>query len=151
TFFSVTPAKVHAGSAPSIALRIEELHVHKVSVRVTFFALRGNGTTVDIDGGRIATGQRVHLKWPQNVNLKQGRYRVILHATGPHGLQLARGAHASGRTTLTVLKARPKPKPAPTTTAPPPPPTLGGTFPVAGPYSFGDGFGAPRKGYTHQG
>ena len=155
-FFSVTPAKVHAGSALHIAVRIDELHVHKVSARVTFFALRGNGTTIDIDGGRIATGKRVHLKWPKHAKLKQGRYRVILHATGPHNLQLVRGAHASGRTTLTVTKPKPEPKPKPapittTTTTPPPPPTPGGTFPVAGPYSFGDGFGAPRKGYTHQG
>jgi murein DD-endopeptidase MepM/ murein hydrolase activator NlpD len=157
-FFSVAPAKVRAGSALRIAVRIDELHVHQVSVRVTFFALRGNGATIDVDSGRIATGRRVHLTWPKHAKLKQGRYRVILHATGPHNLQLARGAHASGRTTLTVTKPKPKPKPKPaptptttTTTTPPPPPTLGGTFPVAGPYSFGDGFGAPRKGYTHQG
>ena len=109
--------------APHIAVRIDELHVHKVSVRVTFFALRGNGTTIDVDGGRVATGKRVHLKWPKHAKLKQGRYRVILHATGPHNLQLARGAHASGRTTLTVTKPKPRPKPTPaptttTTTAP---------------------------------
>ena len=62
------------------------------------------------------------------------------------------GAHDADRD---EPKPRPKPTPAPTTTTttapPPPPPTPGGTFPVAGPYSFGDGFGAPRKGYTHQG
>jgi murein DD-endopeptidase MepM/ murein hydrolase activator NlpD len=37
----------------------------------------------------------------------------------------------------------------PTTTTPAAPGTM--IFPVAGPHTFGDGFGAARKGHTHQG
>lgn len=145
TLFSVTPRTVRAGHAPRIDVRIDEPHVHRVSLRVTFLALRGNGTTLDVDGGRQPTGRRVVVAWPAHATLTAGRYRVILHATGPHGLQLARGAHASGRTTLTV---KPAPAPAPVVT---PPEGANGTFPVQGPHTYGDRFGAPRKGYTHQG
>src|SRR5262249_4086250 len=112
--------------------------------------LRGNGQTLVISGGRHRTGHRIVLAWPKGAKLHVGRYRVILHAVGPHGLQLRRDAHASGRATLTVTHV-PKPKPAPASTPTTTTPTTGGTFPVQGPYSYGDGFGAPRKGYTHQG
>ena len=37
----------------------------------------------------------------------------------------------------------------PTTTTPAPTGSM--IFPVAGPHTFGDGFGAPRSGHTHQG
>jgi murein DD-endopeptidase MepM/ murein hydrolase activator NlpD len=37
----------------------------------------------------------------------------------------------------------------PTTTTPAPAGSM--IFPVAGPHTFGDGFGAPRSGHTHQG
>ena len=95
-----------------------------------------------------------------------------LHAVDDLGRTLVRQAHASGRATLTVLPApKPKPKsapvtkPAPAAAAPAPAPAAtppapasptpaagsGGAFPVAGPHTYGDVFGAPRKGYTHQG
>jgi murein DD-endopeptidase MepM/ murein hydrolase activator NlpD len=51
------------------------------------------------------------------------------------------------RTVLVVARPRPRPR----RPAPPPRPTTRGVFPVAGPHSYGDPFGAPRKGYTHQG
>lgn len=156
--FSVSPRQVRADRAPQIVVRVDEPRVHKVTLKISFYALRGNGRTLQISAGRHKTGHRIVLAWPKGVKLHVGRYRVILHAVGPHGLQLRRDAHASGRTTLTVTRVpKPKPKPVSTTpitttpTGPPPPPTPGGTFPVQGPYSYGDGFGAPRKGYTHQG
>jgi murein DD-endopeptidase MepM/ murein hydrolase activator NlpD len=153
--FSVNPRQLRADHTPTIVVRIDEPRVHKVSLKISFYALRGNGKTLQISGGRHKTGRRITLPWPKGVQLGAGRYRVILHAVGPHNLQLRRDAHASGRTTLTVTRV-PKPQPVttPTTTtpAPPPPaPTSGGTFPVQGPHSYGDPFGAPRKGYTHQG
>jgi biotin carboxyl carrier protein len=159
TLFSVSPSTLRAGHVPKIVLRIDELRVHKVSVRITFQALRGDGTTLNVDGGRQATNRRVVVSWPAHAALAAGRYRVVLHATAPHGLRLQRGAHASGRTALTVKPAPPKPKPTPapapattpTTPAIAPATSAAGTFPVQGPHSYGDGFGAPRKGYTHQG
>jgi murein DD-endopeptidase MepM/ murein hydrolase activator NlpD len=39
----------------------------------------------------------------------------------------------------------------PTTTTPAPAPTGAMLFPVAGPHTLGDGFGAARSGHTHQG
>jgi biotin carboxyl carrier protein len=156
--FSVSPHQMRADRTPQIVVRVDEPRVHKVSLKISFYALRGNGKTLRISGGRHMTGRRIALAWPKGVHLHVGRYRVILHAVGPHGLNLRREAHASGRTTLTVTRIpTPKPvvPPTPTTTTtpvtPPPPPTPGGTFPVQGPHSYGDGFGAPRKGYTHQG
>ncbi len=41
--------------------------------------------------------------------------------------------------------------PGSTTTTAAPAPSGSMVFPVAGPHSFGDGFGAPRSGHTHQG
>jgi biotin carboxyl carrier protein len=160
TQFSVTPTTLRAGSPPRIVVRIDEPRVHKVSVRITFSPLHGNGSPLSVDGGRLRTAHRIVVAWPKRATLAAGRYHVVLHATGPHNEQLHRGAQASGRTTLTVTpKPKPKPAPAPaptpttttTTTPPPPVPSGSGTFPVQGPHSYGDGFGAPRKGYTHQG
>jgi murein DD-endopeptidase MepM/ murein hydrolase activator NlpD len=39
----------------------------------------------------------------------------------------------------------------PTTTTPAPAPTGAMMFPIAGPHTFGDGFGAARSGHSHQG
>jgi murein DD-endopeptidase MepM/ murein hydrolase activator NlpD len=64
---------------------------------------------------------------------------------------LARTARAPGRAAVTVQAPEP-PAPAPPPTAPAVVPPPGpGVFPVAGPHSYGDGFGAPRDGYGHQG
>ncbi len=153
--FSVSPHQLRADRTPRIIVRIDEPRVHKVSLKISFYALHGSGRTLLISGGRHMTGRRIVLAWPEGAKLHVGRYRVILHAVGPHGLQLHRGGHLSGRATLTVTRV-PKPAPTPviaptTTTTPPPAPTPGGTFPVQGPHSYGDRFGAPRKGYKHQG
>src|SRR4029453_14888980 len=41
--------------------------------------------------------------------------------------------------------------PPPVGPPPPRPPPAGHLFPVAGPHTYGDRFGAPRNGYSHQG
>ncbi len=48
-------------------------------------------------------------------------------------------------------KPKPKPHPKPPAQAPTPPPSGDTAFPVTGAHSYGDPFGAPRKGYSHQG
>ncbi len=157
TVFSVSPRAVRAGSTPHIVLRVDEFHVHHVELKITFVALTGAGSTFDVVVGRKPTWRRLVIAWPDHTALVAGRYRVVLHATGPHGLKLARRPHRPGQTTLTVT---PKPKPVvvtptmptiPTTPVVTTPPGTVGTFPVAGQHSYGDGIGAQRKGHTHQG
>jgi murein DD-endopeptidase MepM/ murein hydrolase activator NlpD len=57
------------------------------------------------------------------------------------GRSLARAA----RTTITV-RVRPRPKPTPA-----PEPGSDGVFPVAGPHTYGDGFGVDRGDHKHNG
>ena len=81
--------------------------------------------------------------WPAGTALAPGRYRVLLHVRGLRGTVLARKASTPGRATLTVRAPAPAPAPLPD--------PAGHVFPVSGPHTFGDGFGAPRNGYSHQG
>jgi murein DD-endopeptidase MepM/ murein hydrolase activator NlpD len=99
---------------------------------------------VSRSGGPVAARIRLHhvranrtiaVRWPARVTLRAGRYVIRATAGG-----MAR------RTTL-VVPAAPARRPAVT----PPHPVAGGVFPVDGPHTYGDPFGAPRKGYTHQG
>jgi murein DD-endopeptidase MepM/ murein hydrolase activator NlpD len=80
--------------------------------------------------------------------------------TGRGGRPLARGAGAGTAANLLVKprpkrKPKPTPKPAPAPTPPPPPApapgTTSGVFPVRGPHTYGDRFGAERPGYGHEG
>src|SRR4051794_321086 len=170
--FSV-PTKIREGTAPSIRFRVDEPGERAVRVRIAVLPLGSTpGKPLSFEVGRRTVG-RVHtVHWHGQGKLAAGRYLVRLHAVDDLGRTLLRGAHASGRATLTVTP-RPKPKkkaapapaptPAPTptpaaSTAPPPgpsSPTAGpitsGVFPVAGAHSYGDPFGSPRPGYTHQG
>jgi biotin carboxyl carrier protein len=166
TTFRIGRHTLTEGTAPRLAVRIDQRGVAKVTARVVFRPLRGNGTPVVVALGRVRTGRLLHPAWPGTAVLKPGRYVVSLHAAGPAGGQLLRRAHASGRTTLTVRK---KPAPvlatppvvAPTTpTTPATPAGSGavvpgdGVFPVAGPHTFGGAdarFGAGRTGHVHQG
>ena len=66
-----------------------------------------------------------------------------LHARGLRGTVLARKASTPGLTTLTVRAPEPAPAPLPD--------AAGHVFPVNGPHTYGDAFGAPRNGYAHQG
>jgi biotin carboxyl carrier protein len=146
------------GDTPHLAVRIEQRGVRSVVARVVFRPIHGKGTAVRVDLGRVHTGLLLHPAWPSASVLKPGRYVASLHATGPAGGTLLRRAHASGRAVLTV---RAKPIAPPPVIAPPivpaapdPGVTNDGTFPVAGPHTFGSGdarFGAGRAGHIHQG
>jgi biotin carboxyl carrier protein len=160
TTFRIGRHTITEGSAPALAVRIDQRGVTKVTARVAFRPLAGSGgAVVTVPLGRVRTGRLLHPSWPRGVALKPGRYLVSLHAAGPAGGQLLRRASASGKAPLTV-KAKPKPvAPAPLATPPvvaPTTPTVAtdpgvtndGVFPVAGAHSFGDGIGANRG---HQG
>jgi murein DD-endopeptidase MepM/ murein hydrolase activator NlpD len=153
------------GTTPRMAVRIDQRGVRTVAARIVFRPVRGDGTLVALDLGRVRTGRLLHPTWPAGTVLKAGRYVVALHATGPAGGTLRRRATASGRALLTVRAPKPPPAPtpapapapapAPTVPAlPDPPVTAQGVFPVAGPHTFGGAdalFGAGRTGHIHQG
>ena len=142
-YFRVGPRVVVAPTLPKVALRIDEDGASTVTARVVFLPLTETGSIVRLDLGQIPVGQRFVATWPSGAALAPGRYRVRLHVRGLRGAVLARTASEPGLTTLTVRAPAPPPTPLPDPS--------GHVFPVSGPHSYGDPFGAPRKGYTHQG
>jgi murein DD-endopeptidase MepM/ murein hydrolase activator NlpD len=175
SIFRIGHRALTEGTAPRMALRVDQRGVRTVAARVVFRPVRGAGRLVALDLGRIRTGRLLHPAWPAGTVLKAGRYVVALHATGPAGGTLRRRATASGRALLTVRapkpppapKPAPAPAPAPVPTPAPapaaapavpalpdPPVSAEGIFPVAGPHTFGGPdavFGAGRTGHVHQG
>jgi murein DD-endopeptidase MepM/ murein hydrolase activator NlpD len=111
----------------------------------------------------VHTGRTLSVSWPRGATLKAGTYHVSVSAHDHQRHSLARSAHSSGVSTLTV--AVPTPAPAPAVTppvaavepgVPSPAQTVvdGAVFPVAGPHNFGDPenrYGAPRSGHVHEG
>jgi murein DD-endopeptidase MepM/ murein hydrolase activator NlpD len=148
TRFSVSRT-VTAPALPHVTLRIAQAGARTVAARLVFLPQTETGAIVRLDLGRVRVGRTVHAKWPAGTEIAPGRYLVRLHVKGRGNTVLARSAHSSGRATLVVRAPKPKPAPAP----PPVPPAATGdhAFPVAGPHSYGEGFGEPRKGYSHQG
>jgi len=142
-YFRVGPGYVVAPVLPTLSLRIDEAGARTVRARIVFLPQTETGAVARIDLGRVPVGRRVVAAWPQGTALAPGRYRVLLHVRGLRGTVLARRATAPGRATLTVRAPAPAPAPLPV--------PAGHVFPVSGAHTFGDGFGAPRKGYSHQG
>jgi hypothetical protein len=142
-YFRVGPGHVVAPALPKLALRIDEAGASTVRARIVFMPQTETGSIVRIDLGRIPVGRRVIAAWPEGTSLAPGRYRVLLHVRGLRGTVLARKASTPGRATLTVRAPAPAPAPLPD--------PAGHVFPVGRPHSYGDQFGAPRMGYSHQG
>ena len=142
-YFRVGPRVVTAPSLPTIALRVDEYGATTVNARVVLLPLTETGSIVRLDLGKVHVGRRVVANFPAGTELAPGRYRVRLHVRGLRGTVLARKASTPGLTTLTVRAPEPAPAPLPDAS--------GHVFPVAGPHGYGDGFGEPRKGYSHQG
>jgi murein DD-endopeptidase MepM/ murein hydrolase activator NlpD len=116
-----------------------------VRARLVFLPRTETGAIVRVDLGSIPAGRRVGVTWPADVELAPGRYLVRLHVRGLGETVLARSARATGRSNLSVRAPLPAPPTAPM------PDANGHVFPVAGAHTIGDGFGAPRNGYAHQG
>ena len=142
-YFRVGPGYVVAPVLPTLSLRIDEAGARTVRARIVFLPQTETGAVARIDLGRVPVGRRVVAAWPQGTALAPGRYRVLLHVRGLRGTVLARRATAPGRATLTVRAPAPAPAPLPV--------PAGHVFPVSGAHTYGDGFGAPREGYSHQG
>jgi murein DD-endopeptidase MepM/ murein hydrolase activator NlpD len=149
TVFRVSPSVVRAGSLPTVVVRIDQPGALHVRARLVFLP-EGTGSLLRVDLGKVLAGQAVTVRFPRGTKLAPGSYAVQLHARGRGGLTLLRQAHTSGRAALTVRA--PRVTPPPVAPVVPPPVAAGlGVFPVQGPHTYGDPFGAPRKGYTHQG
>ncbi len=160
--FGVAPTRVVAGAAlPRMVLRLEEAGTPVVRARIVLWPLGHRGRVVRLDLGSVRTGATLRPRWPAGTALTRGRYVVRVHASDPAGRTLSRPRRTPGRSTLTVVapprapKARPVAPVTPATPAPqaptPTPSGTPGTFPVAGPHTYGDGFGVGRPGHTHQG
>src|SRR4051812_44708298 len=148
--FTVNPKVVVAPRLPRLRVRVDQPGSRTVRARLVFMPRTETGAIVRIDAGVVPTGRRVAVNWPAGSQLAPGRYLVRLHVRGLGDAVLARTARASGRTQITVRAPAPPPPAPPPAAAPPPPPGVG-VFPVAGPHTYGDAFGAPRNGYSHQG
>ena len=152
--FRVAPVRVIAGGPlPRIALRLDAPGVPKVRARIVLWPRRGDGRRVRVELGRVRTGTLLRPAWPEGTRLAPGRYVVRVHASDPAGRTLLRRRRTPGRSTLTVV-AKPALTPAPVPIAPFAPVTsagAAGTFPVAGPHTYGDGFGADRGDRSHEG
>jgi hypothetical protein len=146
-----TPLRAGRDS-PRIRVSFSEHGVLRVNARVVVVSLPHNTPVARIVLGHVRVGRTISVRWPKKLKLPAGSYLVRVHARDPFNHVLERLAHASGRSSL-VVTAAPKPPTAPLAPATPAPGSVlpGGTFPVAGAHSYGDLFGASRKGYSHQG
>jgi murein DD-endopeptidase MepM/ murein hydrolase activator NlpD len=155
--FSVSPRTVTAPKLPTVRFSVDQPSARTVAATVVFSPVRG-GKAARVKVGRVRAGRVVTVRWPRGFRVVPGRYTVRLLVTGRGGQPLARGAGVRVATNL-VVKSKPKPKPSPApapapTPAPSPAPapgTTSGIFPVRGPHTYGDRFGAARSGYTHEG
>jgi hypothetical protein len=147
TRFAVSPRAVVAPGVPTVAVRIDEPGAATVRARIVFLPLSETGSIVRVDLGAVPVGKLIDVAWPSGVTLAPGRYLARLHVRGLGDAVLARSARLPGRTMLTVRA----PAPLPATPPAPTPGATGHAFPVAGPHTYGDVFGAPRNGYSHQG
>src|SRR3954470_19116065 len=133
---------LRAPGKPSIRVRFTGTG-HSVAARVVVLRVPGNTVVTRIVLGNVPLGRTIRVPWRRGV-LPAGRYLVRVHAHDAWNRQLRRPARASGES-LVAGRARPQAPPRPRPVTP-----LGnagnGVFPVAGPFSYGEGFGAPRKG-----
>jgi biotin carboxyl carrier protein len=154
------PSSATAGRPPRVTLRIDEMGVGTVRVRVTVTDLSTRKPVIIVDLGWVHTGRALTVSWPAHARLTPGSYHVSVAANDHHSGTLLRTAHSSGVATLTVT-APPAPPPAlsptvaePGVLTPAQSAAEGAVFPVAGAHSFGgpeNRFGAPRSGHVHQG
>jgi murein DD-endopeptidase MepM/ murein hydrolase activator NlpD len=156
------PSTSIPGRPPRVTLRIDEARVGTVDVTVAVNDLSTRKAAIVVRMGWVHTGRTLSVPWPRGATLRAGSYHVSVSAHDHRKNSLARSAHSSGVSTLTV--AAPAPAPAPQTPpapvaeagVPSPAQTVasGAVFPVAGAHNFGgpdNRYGAPRGGHVHEG
>jgi murein DD-endopeptidase MepM/ murein hydrolase activator NlpD len=157
TVFRVSPSTITAPKLPTVSFRVDQPSARTVRAWIVFWP-QGSGTVARVDLGRVRAGRVVTVSWPAGTHVAAGRYLVRLSVKGRGDQTLARSAGTTGRANLTVRAAKVTPPPPPPAPAAPAPPLAApavnagpGVFPVQGVHTYGDPFGAPRNGYTHQG
>jgi biotin carboxyl carrier protein len=155
------PSNAVPGRPPRVTFRIDEAHVETVYATVAVNDLSTRRAAVVVRMGWVHTGRTLTVRWPRGAALKAGSYHVSVSAHDHQRRSLARSAHTSGVSTLTVVAPAPTPPPTP----PPPAPeagvltpaqtvAAGAVFPVAGSHNFGgpeNRYGAARTGHIHEG
>ncbi|HEY1539237.1 MAG TPA: M23 family metallopeptidase [Solirubrobacteraceae bacterium] len=156
---TVSPRAVVAGTAlPRLRLRVRQRGIEQVQARIVVVRLPHDVPVARIALGWVKTGSLATASWPTGIALRAGRYAIGVHAKDSRGHNLRRTARSPGRTRI-VVHAAPAAQPIaaqPSAALPAPAPSPGGrgVFPVAGPFTFGDGdgrFGAGRPGHLHEG
>ena len=141
TEFSAAPAVLQPGSSTRFAYRVDGAGARRVRLRIDVVRVADGQLVKRIRLGWKATRVRRTYRWKVG-ELAGGDYEARLHASDGLGHRLVRTARASGRSTLSVAQ-------------PVAPVRINsGSFPVAGPFSFGgDGarFGADRGDHSHEG
>jgi murein DD-endopeptidase MepM/ murein hydrolase activator NlpD len=143
--FAVTPRTLQSGEAASFRYRIDGAP-RSARVRIELLPAGARRPAARIRMGWKHTGHTFKRTWtPPPGVLTPGDYVARLHAVDRGGRTLRRTATASGRSRLTVVAPPPPPAPAA-------PVAIGsGVFPVRGPYTWGDPFGAIRGTARHRG
>jgi murein DD-endopeptidase MepM/ murein hydrolase activator NlpD len=137
--FVAGPAALVAGQAVTLRFRIDSAVARRVHVVVLARRAGRRGAAARVDLRGRPTGRALSYHWGGAGRLAAGSYVLELVVVDARGRALARPA----RTRLSV-----RPRPAP---PPPPPSNSSGVFPVAGPHTYGDGFGVDRGDHIHQG
>jgi hypothetical protein len=143
--FSVAPTTLTAGTAAILRFRVESPIAPRVRLVVTVRQVGRRATVARGQLGVRLAGRPLSYRWSGLGRLSAGRYVVELRAVDARGRSLARAA--SARVDVRV-RVRPRPRPRP---APSPADQSSGVFPVAGPHSYGDGFGVNRGDHIHMG
>src|SRR4051794_7013325 len=145
--FAVTPRTLRAGAPASFRYRIDGAQ-RSARVRIELLAIDSRHPAARIRLGWKRTGRTFTRTWTPPVGvLTPGDYVARLHAVDRAGRTLRRTATASGRSRLSVVAPAPSPAPAPA-----PAGAIGsGLFPIRGPYTWGDPFGALRGTVRHRG
>jgi murein DD-endopeptidase MepM/ murein hydrolase activator NlpD len=141
--FSASPRIVVFGGAPTrLHFRVEAIGATtSARVRVRLTAHRAGGGTTRVNLGRRRVNRNVTVRWAR-AGIAAGTYSLTLTVVDARGRTVARAAGAGLR-----VWAKPPTPPAPA----PAPGSRSGVFPVAGPHSYGDGFGVDRGDHIHQG
>jgi len=129
--FSLSPETGVAGRQLDVRVELARAPAPVVQARVVFSPQAG-GTDLKAALGRLSVGRLRTVRMPDTRGLAADRYDVRLHIRSPRGRWrltavlvldvVADEAHAGA-----------------------------GVFPVAGPHSYGEPFGVPRKDHVHQG
>jgi len=145
--FAVSPHVLRTGAPAVFRYRIDGT-ARSARVRIELLPAGSRRPAARIRMGWKRTGRSLTRTWtPPAGALTPGDYVARLHAVDRGGRTLRRTATASGRSRLTVVAP-----PAPPPPAPAAPAAVGtGVFPIRGPFTWGDPFGAPRGTVRHRG